>query len=548
MALLSQLFGKNNLKNANDSTLSSENIGAGELLSNRYILREMIGKGAMGRVFRAEDSLLGNVSVAIKVLSQNVRNKQMAEQFFREARTGALLGHQNINIVRVLDYGVHNEFIPFYVMEYVEGGTLEQETTLQPLEVSRFLKLMTQVCSGLQSAHHGVLIDNKLYCVVHRDIKPSNIFITHNQSLGEIAKVLDFGIADLFNRNDEAREHVAMGTLAYSSGEQLNGQPTDPRSDIYSLGVTMFEALTGYLPIEPKHQSLVGWAEAHSYQPPRKISEVAPHLLIPNELDRLIQQCLEKDVRKRPQSISDCLEVLKSLAPSSVQDIPKLPIDDVVEESIDDILDGIINSPELSGPISASNTTRVYSAAPADIAWQVPWPADKPIAEIVFAQNFGNPNQETASLWVMLSHARMQQQYLTHHYTEFIVDDDVYSTVAWVAVLFDEEGHLRCFPSYINLKDAKNAQMIQTLINRGEYKLMLFDIQTPQQPVKVLTLSIGESQRKLLSEKLSLAKKRKAISEKHQVGKLKLKEKYKQFKTDLPLHLERIVSKNNRNE
>jgi eukaryotic-like serine/threonine-protein kinase len=536
MALLSQLFKKSGSQPTTDPSLCSESLKTGQLLANRYMLKEMVGQGAMGRVFRAEDGLLGNVSVAVKVLSQNLLNKQMAEQFFQEARTGALLGHQNINIVRVLDYGVHDDSIPFYVMEYVEGGTLEQEITLQPLEVSRFLKLMTQVCSGLQSAHQGVLVDKKLYCVVHRDIKPSNIFVTHNPSLGEIAKVLDFGISDLFNRNNQTKQQLAMGTLGYASGEQLNNQPPDPRSDIYSLGITMFEALTGQLPIIPKEQSLRGWIDAHCNQTPRRIAQVAPHLKIPTALDQLIQSCLEKDIQKRPQTIDECLNVLKSLISSPGGGLSNL----FVEESVEDILDGIINSPDISMPILATNATRVFDVSLTDQAWQASWPSSKPVAEIVFAKRFERGNQETASLWVMLSHAKVQQQYLTHHYTEFIFEDKFRSIIAWVTVLFDEEGHLRCFPNYIDLRDLKNEKMIQSLINTGEYILLLFDILTPKQPVKVLTLSIGESQRKILSERLSLAKKASA-SENFKVGKLKLKEKYQAFKTALPTNLKKLI-------
>ncbi|NJM76448.1 MAG: serine/threonine protein kinase [Acaryochloridaceae cyanobacterium RU_4_10] len=536
MTLLRQIFKKSGSKQTDSSSLCSDNMRSGQLLANRYILREMVGKGAMGSVFRAEDSLLGNVSIAVKVLSQNLANKQMADQFFKEARTGALLGHQNINIVRVLDYGVYNDSIPFYVMEYVEGGTLEQEITLQPLEVSRFLKLMAQVCSGLQSAHQGVLIEDKLYCVVHRDIKPSNIFITHNQSLGEIAKVLDFGISDLFQRNDPAREQLAMGTLAYSSGEQLKNQPPDPRSDIYSLGITMFEALTGHLPIVPEQQTLRDWVDAHCHHPPRRISEVAPRIQIPKALDELIQSCLEKDIEKRPQSIGECLDVLKNLVSSTTEGLANLP----VEESVEDILDEIINGPDLRTPILASNSTKCLEVSLTDQAWRASWPANKPIAEIVFAQTFAGIDREATSLWVMLSHAKVQQQHLTHSHTEFIFDDEFRSIVAWVTVLFNEEGRLRCFPSFINLKDTKNEQMIQNLVNQGEYMLMLFDILTPTQPVKVSTLFIGQAQRKLLSERLLLAKKAPS-SEKFQAGKLKLKEKYQAFKTALPVNLKNLI-------
>jgi eukaryotic-like serine/threonine-protein kinase len=536
MALLNQLFKKSGSKNTANVPLCAENFKTGQLLANRYMLREMIGKGAMGCVFRAEDRLLGNVSVAVKMLSQHLLNKQMAEQFFKEARTGALLGHQNINIVRVLDYGVHNDSIPFYVMEYVEGGTLDQAITLQPLEVPRFLTLMTQVCSGLQSAHQGVLIENKLYCVVHRDIKPSNIFVSHNQSLGEIAKILDFGISDLFQRNQQTKEQLVMGTLAYSSGEQLNSHPPDPRSDIYSLGITMFEALTGHLPIVPEQQTLRGWVDAHCSKPPAKISEVAPYLQIPKALDQLIQSCLEKDMQKRPQTINECLNVLKDLASSPAEGFASLP-----GKSVENILDGIINSPDIITPNIASSATRVLDVSLSEQALQVSWPSNKPVAEIAFTQIFEGFQEETASLWVMLSHATVQQQFLTHHYIKFLFDDEVSSMIGWVTVLFDEAGHLRCFPSYINLKSEQNEQMIQHLINQGEYMLMLFDILTTTQPVKILTLSVSKSQRKLLSEQLFLAKKD-STSDQAQVTKLKLKEKYQVFKTELPNHLKQLVT------
>jgi eukaryotic-like serine/threonine-protein kinase len=538
MALLGQIFKKSLSKNRNTSRLSAESLKAGQLLANRYMLREMIGKGAMGSVFRAEDRSLGNVAVAVKILSQHLLSQQMTEQFLKEARMGALLGHQNINIVRVLDYGVHDDSIPFYAMEYIEGETLEQAITLQPLKIERFLKLMTQVCSGLQSAHQGLLIDNKLYCVVHRDIKPSNIFITQNQSLGEIAKVLDFGIADLIQKNTQAKEQLLVGTLAYSSGEQLKHQPPDPRSDIYSLGVTMYEALTGYLPIVPEQKSLLGWVEAHCSQAPLPISKVAPHLQIPKALDRLIQSCLEKDMQNRPQSINECLNVLKTLASSAIEEFTHIPTKEPVE-NIENILDRIINSSDINPLNIIDNATKVLDAPIGDRALQVSWPSDKPVAEIVFTQIFEGLKEENASLWVMLSHATVQQQFLTYHYTEFIFDDEFASMIAWITVLFDKVGHLRCFPSYINLKDDRDGKMIQHLIDRGEYMLMLFDVVEPTQPVKVMTLCIDESQKKLLAQRLCFAQKS-SISGQSQVAKLKLKEKYQTFRRELPDHLKRL--------
>ena len=232
----------------------------------------------MGSVYRAEDQLLGGVTVAVKFLSQTLLGEKMAQQFAQEARAGALLGHQSLHIVRVLDYGLHEEQIPFYVMECIEGMNLEQLLQVkQSLSLPRFLRLMGQVCSGLQCAHQGINVDNDLYQVIHRDVKPSNIFVTHNESLGELAKLLDIGIADFLNQTQtDSAAQPFMGTLAYGSPEQISGQRPDIRSDIYSLGVTMFESLTGELPIQAEVNTFDFWHRAHCQQPPRSFAQAAP--------------------------------------------------------------------------------------------------------------------------------------------------------------------------------------------------------------------------------------------------------------------------------
>jgi serine/threonine-protein kinase len=210
-------------------------LNIGRLLSNRYRLIELVGKGAMGRVYRAEDVLLGGV-IAVKFLSQALLNSKMRERFKIEARTCAQLGQKSIHIVRVTDYNVTEDDIPFYVMEYLQGESLGEVINAQPLPLPRFLSLARQICLGLQCAHQGILINGEVCPIIHRDIKPSNILVSQDTSLGELVKILDFGISKLLQA-DSGQTSSYMGTLAYSSPEQMEGRELDSRSDLYSLGI-----------------------------------------------------------------------------------------------------------------------------------------------------------------------------------------------------------------------------------------------------------------------------------------------------------------------
>ena len=209
----------------------------GRLLAKRYQLQTLIGAGAMGRVYRAIDVLLGGVPVAVKFLTLSLQNHKLKllERFEREAKTCALLGQKSIHIVRVMDYGVDESGTPFYVMEYLHGSDLGDLIRIQPLPLPRFLSLARQICLGLQCAHQGIPIEGKICPIIHRDIKPSNMVVVQDSSFGELVKVLDFGIAKLLQAETDQTSYY-LGTLAYSSPEQMEGKELDNRSDIYSLG------------------------------------------------------------------------------------------------------------------------------------------------------------------------------------------------------------------------------------------------------------------------------------------------------------------------
>ena len=128
----------------------------GRKLANRYQILELVGEGAMGRVYRASDQLLGGVTVAVKFLSQMMLNKKMRERFEREATVCALLGEKSIHIVRVRDYGVDEKEIPFYVMEFLQGESLSDVILYETISESRFVNLIRQICLGMKSAHEGI--------------------------------------------------------------------------------------------------------------------------------------------------------------------------------------------------------------------------------------------------------------------------------------------------------------------------------------------------------------------------------------------------------
>ncbi len=293
-------------------SMSDPNIG--RLLSKRYQLQELIGTGAMGRVYRAKDILLGGVPVAVKFLALSIQNEKMRlqERFEREAKTCALLGQKSIHIVRVMDYGVDDKNTPFYVMEYLQGQSLSNIIRLQNLPVPRFLSMVRQICLGLQCAHDGIPVDGTIYPIIHRDIKPSNMLVIQDPSFGELVKVLDFGIAKLLQTDANVTSYY-LGTLAYSSPEQMEGKELDNRSDIYSLGVMMFEMLTGTMPLVPTTSSFGAWYKAHRYQEPTSFAEAAPNLQIPKQVEDLVMSCLAKSASDRPQNISEILTTLVSI-------------------------------------------------------------------------------------------------------------------------------------------------------------------------------------------------------------------------------------------
>lgn len=297
-----------------DQVEGPANQNVGRVLGS-YRLVQLLGEGGMGQVYLAEHTRLGR-KVALKLLRpEYARHTKAVQRFFGEARAVNQISHDNIvEITDFIENEVDAEGKPaekYYIMELLKGrslGDLQKTDGILPLE--RTLPIMMQVCSALAAVHEAG--------IVHRDLKPDNIFLIDKAGQRDFVKLLDFGVAkftDLSASQQMGRTGVGalVGTPEYMSPEQMSGKPVDHRSDIYALGIIMYEVVTGRQPFTAK--SLGEMAIKHlTVTPPRpsKLKNL-PHAPS-KELEALIMECLQKDPLKRPQSVSDIIARLQPLA------------------------------------------------------------------------------------------------------------------------------------------------------------------------------------------------------------------------------------------
>lgn len=484
----------------------------GRLLANRYRLAELIGKGAMGRVYRAQDVLLGDVPVAVKFLARTLLNQKMRDRFRSEARTCAMLGQKSIHIVRVMDYGVDEDEIPFYVMEYLQGESLSDVVRSRSIVLPRFLSLSRQICLGLQCAHNDA--------VIHRDIKPGNILVTHDSSIGELVKILDFGIARLLQAEGD-QTNSFMGTLAYSSPEQMEGKELDNRSDIYSLGVMMFEMLTGKMPLQADTHTFGGWYKAHHFQTPRTFESINPHLKLPKALETLVMSCLAKSPSDRPQSAS---EVLKALEPLEERFGPGRQIGHRIEAALSKL--PVVADPTRPESLSSDEACRLAS-----------WPKNKPIAEIVFPHPLRTSREVFASLWVMLPQEEIRKRLICTRYNQFLFLMSPHPMVLWLTVLHNRQHGPRWLPCYLDLKTAQGQETARLLGEKGSYRILFFPLEHAQQCETVMTSTIAPAQCKRLQE-WAISSQVLTASGQAQMSKSLLKQELEKIKPKILMKLE----------
>ena len=464
------------------------------LLANRYQLVQLIGSGAMGQVYRAEDKLLGGVTVAVKLLSQTLLNQRMLNRFEREATISALLGEKSIHIVKVRDYGVDEKGVPFYVMEFLQGESMSEIIKYHPLPLSRFLNLTRQICFGLECAHKGIIFQGEICPIIHRDIKPGNIIVIQDSGLGELVKILDFGIAKLI-QSGEVQTQSFMGTLAYCSPEQMEGKELDPRSDIYSFGIVMYEMITGETPLFPDNISFGGWYEVHHYVEPRPFN---PSLQLPPELEQLILRCLAKSPSDRPQSVTDILQVLERLEPLAKNAQPyKLNRIDEIVKKIDDYTTKIKTFHDLD------DQTIVSAASAKDVCLNSSWPEDKPRQKIVFPRCIKAADGVFASLWVMLDREDIPVRVASVRYNQFLFLPAPHPMILWITVLYHRQQGPRWLPCYLDLKTPQGQKMTKTLGETGQYWILFFSLEGGNICENVITANIPANQRQILQQWLT---------------------------------------------
>ncbi|HPH27088.1 MAG TPA: serine/threonine-protein kinase [Pseudomonadota bacterium] len=311
----------------------------GKTLGGRYTIRATIGSGGMGHVYRATQAPI-NREVAIKVLRVDLAGQDgVAERFKREARAASLIQHPNA--ITIFDYS-EDDGLLYLVMEFLAGETLRQRLRRDPpMEVSQALDMFEAMAGALGAAHR--------VGVVHRDLKPDNIFLAKFDAVGEVVKVLDFGLAKLLEKAATGEEQLTdhnlrLGTPRYMAPEQALGiQPIDSRCDVYALGLLLYEMLAQRAPFIGDDGMEV-LAQRLRREAPR-LSQAAPQKNFSEQMDELVGSMLKKERALRPADANEVLAKLREIRKNNQ-----------VHRFVDEPAETLVGAPEQQDPRAGRNT------------------------------------------------------------------------------------------------------------------------------------------------------------------------------------------------
>jgi serine/threonine protein kinase len=328
-----------------------------EILSGQFRIVERIGSGGMGAVYKAQQPSMDR-HVAVKILHSKFTNrKDLVSRFSREARAMSHLTHPNT--AKVFLYGQLEDGSCYIVMEHLEGKNLGQLIRHEgPMEPTRAIGVLLQACAALQEAHDKG--------IVHRDLKPENIFLSNQGGITDYVKVLDFGLAKVTEREMRpgsialTQEGMVFGTPEFMSPEQAQGKKLTPASDIYSLAVILYEALTGKLPFDGKTN--MDFIQAQVMQKPLSLAERAPDKHFPPLLQKVFDKALAKDPGERFQSALDFSSSLEAVLAGKTELpaplAPSMPLP-VSTPSAEPNSVGLGSPDSLGGPSSAATSSQV---------------------------------------------------------------------------------------------------------------------------------------------------------------------------------------------
>jgi serine/threonine-protein kinase len=293
------------------ATALSKSTGAadplvGRVVNDRFKVTALIARGGMGKVYRAEQSPLGRVC-AIKVLNPNYAGEHDPEfhkRFFLEASIASKLTHPNT--VTIFDYGRTEDDIYYMAMEYLEGHTLHRAIREGFFPEERAAHIARQICRALREAHS--------LGVIHRDLKPANIFLVEHGDETDFVKVLDFGLVKNVSGDkaeDLTQTGLFMGSPKYMAPEQIRGDRVDARTDIYALGIILYEMITGKVPFDRPNS--VNILMAHVNEEPPPMRQMNPAIAISPQMEDAVARCMAKDPDQRFRSMDEVLAALKRI-------------------------------------------------------------------------------------------------------------------------------------------------------------------------------------------------------------------------------------------